>query len=950
MRARRRSTAYAVAISLVLSSAETGAQTRGIDITIGPLVTTSPTATPTPTAAPPTATSTAVPTSTRGAVVAAPACVGDCDDSAAVTVDELIAGVDIGLGRRPLDGCSVFDDSGDGMVTVDEILRAVNSALNGCPAPDVVLQVSPGAVLLGQDRNTETLSVHAFDRNGEDVSLDDVPIEWMSSDDGTVSIAPDTVDNTSASVTVARPLGTAMVTARLARYPTVVSPLVAVTRAKLHPDAGLVPDEDVVFPPPDLPAGVSLSPDRIPDFTPADPGGEAEFGGFSESDLAALYDVTDDFVVSYPLVLRGPAPAIGQRLLASGGAPIAGFVVSTEERDGFTLVQLEVAPPQELFEDLDFSVSAEQLLEDGMLMPFDTSGWEADGGDGGSAAAGFEVGPFLCKPPVGVGVRPQFIQTPKGSNTYFGPIWDGNLRIGLFRINFFFFKAGFRAKALFHPEIRLSKGLTAELTCDLRDEYRTKQTIPVSGPLAVVLAPYFEGLVSIPFKASLNGGNTSRYGMKLGFDYALWTGGTYTSDEGWNPLCETWSECSRTDQEAQLIWDEDTSGDQVTIAGEAALFPAVDVGVQAGGIIFDVLGRIPGLGTILSGAAKSLEERGKVPVLRARLGPKGITRWNNASRTAFIEASEGAANVFVQGDVAVRLDSLNTYLATILKVVGVRSIPILTFDLFHFGEPYRVLGEDTLTVNGQRIEKGPFVPPVEVEVGDTVTVVSTVARSFINLTPIELFLTSFTYHQDFPHSGEIWVDGKSIGEMTPANDLTLTGSFQATQSLCDQADAGGGSIKVKLLAFNRMFRVVPESNFVGSFQLACKQEPLTGFIFALVEVHELTITSCSINPNQDVTVTEQWDRRRGVFEAGDPISEISRENLLRFGTNNQAVQGAGWMRAEGRVCPVFTSVLDVTITQTGGLTLAEANELLRNAPTTETTTRTVRGCEILNSC
>ena len=63
-------------------------------------------------------------------------CLGDCNGNEAVTVDELVKGVNIALGTAALDECSAFDWSGDGKVTVDEILTAVNAALNGCN-PDV---------------------------------------------------------------------------------------------------------------------------------------------------------------------------------------------------------------------------------------------------------------------------------------------------------------------------------------------------------------------------------------------------------------------------------------------------------------------------------------------------------------------------------------------------------------------------------------------------------------------------------------------------------------------------------------------------------------------------------------------------------------------------------------------------------------------------------------------
>jgi hypothetical protein len=49
-----------------------------------------------------------------------------------VTIDELITMVNIALGTRNVSECSVGDTSGDGQITIDEIIQAVNRALNGC--------------------------------------------------------------------------------------------------------------------------------------------------------------------------------------------------------------------------------------------------------------------------------------------------------------------------------------------------------------------------------------------------------------------------------------------------------------------------------------------------------------------------------------------------------------------------------------------------------------------------------------------------------------------------------------------------------------------------------------------------------------------------------------------------------------------------------------------------
>jgi hypothetical protein len=73
-------------------------------------------------------------------------CPGDCGEDGAVTVDEVITGVNIALGSTDLEQCPIFDTSGDTMVTVDEIITAVNNALNGCvsqPTPTATAGVTP---------------------------------------------------------------------------------------------------------------------------------------------------------------------------------------------------------------------------------------------------------------------------------------------------------------------------------------------------------------------------------------------------------------------------------------------------------------------------------------------------------------------------------------------------------------------------------------------------------------------------------------------------------------------------------------------------------------------------------------------------------------------------------------------------------------------------------------
>src|SRR5436190_19287385 len=72
-----------------------------------------------------------------GASTSAPAqtaCLGDCDGSGAVTVDELVTMVNIALSSAALSACDSGDTDGSGDISIDEIIAAVNSAVSGCSA------------------------------------------------------------------------------------------------------------------------------------------------------------------------------------------------------------------------------------------------------------------------------------------------------------------------------------------------------------------------------------------------------------------------------------------------------------------------------------------------------------------------------------------------------------------------------------------------------------------------------------------------------------------------------------------------------------------------------------------------------------------------------------------------------------------------------------------------
>jgi hypothetical protein len=69
-------------------------------------------------------------------VVGEPLCVGDCDGDGAVSVSELVRGIDRGLARGGSD-CPFSDREGDGNVDLSELIAAVSNSISSCPTRDM---------------------------------------------------------------------------------------------------------------------------------------------------------------------------------------------------------------------------------------------------------------------------------------------------------------------------------------------------------------------------------------------------------------------------------------------------------------------------------------------------------------------------------------------------------------------------------------------------------------------------------------------------------------------------------------------------------------------------------------------------------------------------------------------------------------------------------------------
>lgn len=64
-------------------------------------------------------------------------CTGDCGLDGEVTIDELVLGVNVALGVAPAEACPAYPPCDVGPVCVADLIRAVRSALDECPAPQL---------------------------------------------------------------------------------------------------------------------------------------------------------------------------------------------------------------------------------------------------------------------------------------------------------------------------------------------------------------------------------------------------------------------------------------------------------------------------------------------------------------------------------------------------------------------------------------------------------------------------------------------------------------------------------------------------------------------------------------------------------------------------------------------------------------------------------------------
>lgn len=141
-------------------------------------------------------------------------CAGDCNDSAAVTIDEVITMVTVALGNAEVTACPAGDADGSGQITIDEIMAATHNALSGCFATP---PTEPACAQRNPLRNAYFGDLHVHTRNSFDAYLWDTrttPADaYRFARGASLALAPlDAQGNGTRTVHLERPLDFAAVT------------------------------------------------------------------------------------------------------------------------------------------------------------------------------------------------------------------------------------------------------------------------------------------------------------------------------------------------------------------------------------------------------------------------------------------------------------------------------------------------------------------------------------------------------------------------------------------------------------------------------------------------------------------------------------------------------------------------------------------------------------------
>ncbi len=641
------------------------------------------------------------------------------------------------------------------------IVSVLVLGLGGCGAPVdptvgiASLAVVPGSALLTAQGDNATLTVRAFRSDGSARSLEGVALEWATTDDTAVRLGVSASDPTSASVTALTGLGSAIVTVRVKGKPGLVAPPAPVTIAPLTGGTKAVAPSRVVFPFDALPPGATPA-TYLPPHVKIN-GGSATLGAFSESEVAAAFELDSNGELRSAAVLTeagGPTPSVGDVLVSGGGGAFMGLVTGVTARGGYLLVTLDPVAIQDVYQKLSFRYDG-PALEAGGWTP---SAVRTAGGTPWGGALALQAGCTWEGNFTSVNVT-----TPAPTLTIaFHPDVLIDTDQGIYRV-----LLPLKATIQMEPGFKLQAGALGKVNCKLGAPYKSLWSLP--GPLAALFAvsaelqKEFEASADFSAGPQLSGKLTLKgeADIQVGFD-------TSTPNQDHNTVDFSMGVTPSGTADGP-------ASDDLKFQLSAKLVEAGDLGVQLGGYVVGTgaqyLNWIPYLGEKIQKLAEALD----LQILKSEVGPVGDAIWESAKRVLNQEGANTTLALNAVGVVTLESDTLNTMLAKL----GHAPIKLQLFKAtLPLGTLFRVFDKDRVTATTSCFSGAVTATPVCVHVGETAEF-----RVRVKYKGAPLLFGS-----DRPlEGGQLWLDKTTVlGPESSVNPATkmLTFRVPITSQMC----------------------------------------------------------------------------------------------------------------------------------------------------------------------
>ena len=681
------------------------------------------------------------------------------------------------------------------------------------------LHFTPGSALLAGPGESRAITVTAYDPLGKLVDATELDLEWVTTKPLSVSLTPG-ADGTTARITSTTSLGSIPIVVRSRSHAEVEPGLFMLTVAEIKPDVRVVSDAELIFP------QANPLPNRDNAF-PTDGQGNTIIGPFTAEEVFDVFRVQEMPpvngnealpVFSYPVMLQGAAPAVGQLLVAGESAPVMGKVVAViEERQGAALVQVTTQSFNNLFDQLAVDFDSVALIESGLLRPeqfiFQAPKGLEDKLNRQRRPTALSGILENCEVAAGVSAFEVKALSPAIN---LRPGVSGNLLVreradGVSYTSHFLIQFGMMFSVEAGIGIRILPTAALEVSCGLAPEFRA--FLPDIGVLALVnllLGPNVHVEPKAEFGIKGQGAFTIEYGVaaKLGFDFAL--GYEYKDPDGFNGNGE-W--IKRFDP----IHSFDTTTnhfdpaeflEQLKVEFSVQVVAAANAGFLFGGRLLDWAARIPGLST----RAEELKKKLSADLFGFKVGPQLKIEWGSSG---LVRHEKGN---FKSSMPLALVASAELNLASMFKVgeqlqLGFKWVDLKLFEaVVPLAAYYAPLSPGT-------------------------AVASSTGKLKVD-TPVEFIVKPQTGLPGDPIlRGEVYYGNRKLTDLQVDTSGTLKGTFVLDQEFCTAVEATStGKGKLDVLAYNRLPNNISgwpagltkeTANYVGEIELGCRDFSLT---------------------------------------------------------------------------------------------------------------------------